>query len=407
MLYINGRKILVSTAIGAVVGVGAFVGAASNAWAVGNPPSHSPSLSAAVRAAVEAPAVAPTQAASPAKPAASPGAGIATPAMTSAPPAAEAKNAAKEPAKEEKPETIDGISLSGVSPLTEEQLHLEQKMEDEAARALEEERKAEEYNRKSFKSASEGLLPLSPEQVRTFMKKLEATQESAQPPSGGAPKGEVKVVGLSLDPGGEPPQVNLAAGYVTTIALIDQTGEPWPIMDVGVGGNFEVTPTQAGSHVVRVVPLTRYGNGNLSILLKDLSTPIIFRLNAGGSAFHMRFDARVPELGPMAKTPLIQYRRPGPVAGDAVLSMLLENAPPKEAKRVRIGGVDARTMAWQMGERLYVRTPLSLLSPAWNASVSSSDGMTVYEIGNAPVLLMSDNGAMIRARLLREEANEK
>jgi Putative outer membrane core complex of type IVb secretion len=54
-----------------------------------------------------------------------------------------------------------------------------------------------------------------------------------------------------------------------------------------------------------------------------------------------------------------------------------------------------------------VRTPLTLLSPAWNSSVSSADGMTVYEIGDAPVLLMSDNGAMIRARLLRDDDHDK
>ncbi|HAX91952.1 MAG TPA: hypothetical protein DCY07_07075 [Rhodospirillaceae bacterium] len=304
-----------------------------------------------------------------------------------------------------------GIELNDVPPMSDElarQLDLERQAEEVAAKAAaDEEKKAQEHNRKSYGRASEGLMPLSSEQIRDFMRKLEATQEAAVAPSGGPPKGEVKVVSVSLDPGGEPPQVNLAAGYVTTIDIIDQTGEPWPILDVGVGGNFEVTPTQAGSHVVRVVPLTRVGMGNLSILLKGLSTPIIFRLSAGGSTFHMRFDARVPSIGPNAKTPLIERRRKGIVAGDNLITMILENAPPREAKRLKIGGVDARTMAWQVGERVYVRTPLSLLSPAWNASASSSDGMTVYEIGSAPILLMSDNGAMVRARLMRDDSNDK
>jgi intracellular multiplication protein IcmK len=193
------------------------------------------------------------------------------------------------------------------------------------------------------------------------MKKLETSQEAAVPPHTGSPKGEVKVVGLSLDPGGEPPQVNLSAGYVTTIAIVDQTGEPWQILDVGVGGNFEVTPTQAGSHVVRVVPLTRFGEGNLSIMLKDLPTPVIFRLASGGPSFHMRFDARVPKLGPKARTPIIKNSRPaaGLVAGDETISMILENAPPKGAKRLRIAGTDTRTMAWELNSKVYVRTPLS------------------------------------------------
>lgn len=307
--------------------------------------------------------------------------------------------------------SADGISLEGVDPLSKmasDQLELERAAEEAAARAAEEEAQRErDHNVKSYKRASEGLLPLSTDQIRSFMEKLEKTQEAAVPPHQGAPKGEVKVFSLSLDPGVEPPQVNLAAGYVTTIAIVDQTGRPWPILDVGVGGNFEVTPTQAGSHVVRVVPLTRFGDGNLSIMLKDLPTPIIFRLAAGGSTFHMRFDARVPKLGPLAKTPIIQRQAGNNLAaGDETISMILENAPPKDAKKLKVGGVDSRSKAWKIGERVYLRTPLTLLSPAWNASASSADGMTVYEIGEAPVLLLSDNGAMIRARLAQDENHD-
>jgi len=378
------------------LGVVCGMATASSAWAADAPLS----LSDKVRAAVG-------------EPAANKDATVATTASSSVKPSKVevTDKGGKVPPPSVKTSSAEGIALSDIPPVSqalEDQLAQDRAVEEAAAKALEDQaRQEEEHNRKSYKRAAEGLLPLSPDQIRVFMQKLETTQAASVIPSTGVPKGEVKVVSLSLDPGGEPPQINLAAGYVTTIDIIDQTGEPWPIADVGVGGNFEVTPTQAGSHVVRVVPLSRVGTGNLSILLKDLSTPIIFRLSSGGSTFHMRYDARVPQIGPNAKTPLIKYRRTGPAAGDAVISMVLENAPPKEAKRLKVGGVDARTMAWQIGEKVFVRTPLSLLSPAWNASASSSDGMTVYEIGDAPVLLMSDNGAMIRARLIRDEAHDK
>jgi intracellular multiplication protein IcmK len=306
--------------------------------------------------------------------------------------------------------TSPGIAVTGSPPsLAVDASMLERQAEETAARAAAEEAKREqEHNVKSFKKASDGLLPMSPEQIRAFMRRLENTQEAAQPPNAGPPKGIVKVASISLDPGGEPPTVNLAAGFITTIDLIDASGQPWPILDVGVGGNFEVTPTQAGSHVVRIVPLTRYGQGNLSILLKGLSTPIIFRLNAGGPTFHMRYDARVPKMGPDARTPIIDRPRGTTlVAGDQVITSILENAPPKEAKRMKIGGLDARTMAWRVNDKVYVRTPLTMLSPAWNASAASPDGMTVYEIGDAPVLLMSDNGSLVRARLVRDEDHDK
>jgi len=262
-----------------------------------------------------------------------------------------------------------------------------------------------EHNIKSFDRAEKGLLPLSTDQIRDFMRRLETVQKGSQPPSGGPPKPEVRTATLSLDPGVDPPVVNLVSGYVTTITVIDATGEPWPIADVGVGGNFEVSPTQAGSHVVRVMPLTRFGTGNISVILKGLSTPIIFRLAAGGPSVDMRYDARVPKVGPNGKMPIIG--RPRLEAGDDAIMMLLDNAPPADAKRMKVSGLDARTMAWMLNNHVYVRTPLTLLSPAWDASVSSADGMTVYEIGDAPVLLMSDNGAMVRARLLRDEDHDK
>jgi intracellular multiplication protein IcmK len=329
-------------------------------------------------------------------------------AAATATPKSRKEKKAEDKAAEEAANSV-GIDLPGASvDLLADQLEMERQAQEAAERAAEEEAQQElDHNRKSYKKASQGLLPLSPDQVRDFMTRLETTQEAAVPPRDGAPKGEVKVANLSLDPGVQPPQINLAAGYVTTIDIIDQTGEPWPILDVGIGGNFEVTPTQAGSHVVRVVPLNRYGTGNLSVLLKGLSTPVIFKLSSGGQKYHMRFDARIPKLGPNAKAPLIEHRRPWPIAGDKIIMMFLENAAPPEAKRLSVGGVDARTMAWQLNDKVYVRTPLSLLSPAWNASASSADGMTVYEIGDAPVLLMSDNGAMVRARLMREDTHDK
>lgn len=304
----------------------------------------------------------------------------------------------------------NGVELSGVPPvpsMSADAAQLAAAAEAAAAQAAEETKRREEHVQKSYDRASQGLMPLSPDQIRNFMRKLETTQEASQPPYTGQPKAEVKVNTLSLDPGAEPPQIDLAAGYITTINMVDITGEPWPILDVGVGGNFEVTPTQAGSHVVRIVPLTRLGTGNLSILLKGLSTPVIFRLSAGGPSVHMRYDARVPKIGPNGKAPLIDRGRTGPLAGDETIMMILENTPPKAAQRLKVAGLDTRTMAWQLDNKVFVRTPLTLLSPAWNASASSTDGMTVYEIGEAPVLLMSDSGAVVRARLSRDENHDK
>ncbi|HUY67721.1 MAG TPA: DotH/IcmK family type IV secretion protein [Alphaproteobacteria bacterium] len=297
-------------------------------------------------------------------------------------------------------------ALAGTSTNPNEARLLAQQAE-EAAMEAEAEHQAEEekHNRESYSRATNGLLPLSPGQIHGFMRRLEQSQQAAVPPSSGPPKGKVKLVTLSLSPGVNAPEIDLAAGYVTTITLVDATGAPWPILDAAVGGNFEVSPTAASTHVVRVMPLTRFAEGDLSLVLKQLSTPIIFRLKAGGPEVDLRYDARVPALGPNAKVPLIS--RPRLEAGDQNIVMILDDTPPAGAKRLKVNGVDPRTKAWELGDHVYVRTPLTLLSPAWNASVAAMDGTTVYEIGEAPVLLMSENGAMVRARIEREDENDQ
>lgn len=339
---------------------------------------------------------------------------VLAPSADAAPKVGAAKSASDAQAalKEEINAESNSINLKGMPPppsaFSTDPEVLARQAEEEALNAEAEDQKREqEYNLKSFEKASKGVMPLSPDQIREFMRRLETMQEASQPSFAGTPKAEVKIATLSLDPGVDPPQINLSAGYVTTINMTDASGEPWPILDVGIGGNFEATPTQAGSHVIRIVPTTRNGAGNLSVLLKDLSTPVIFKLKAGEETVHMRYDARIPKMGPNARAPIIDRGRRGPSAGDEAIMMVLQNEPPKGAKRLKITGIDARTMAWKVNGKIYLRTPLSLLSPAWNSSVSSTDGTTVYEIGDAPVLLMSDNGAMVRARVLQEDDHDK
>jgi intracellular multiplication protein IcmK len=255
----------------------------------------------------------------------------------------------------------------------------------------------EKANNDAFDAATRNTFPLSPDQIKEVMRRFEDTQYAVVPPSYGQPKGEVAVTTVSLDPGAEPPQIDVAVGYVTTMAILDATGQPWPIQDIGVGGNFDVPVPEAGSHIIRISPMTRFGYGNLSIRLRDLATPVTFRVSAGNDTVHYRYDARIPRMGPNAKLSLIQKNKI--VAGDDTIMAVLDNAIPAGTKKLKVTGTDKRTAAYMIGERVFVRTPLTLLSPSWDASVSSADGTTVYEVGETPVLLLSDQGQMIRAKI--------
>ncbi len=264
----------------------------------------------------------------------------------------------------------------------------------------------EETRKQAFDAALQGLLPLRPEEIRTLLERYDRTQESVQLPVRPVPKPEVVVQNISLDPGAKPAVVKLAYGQVTTVTFLDITGAPWPVQDISWAGNFEVINVVQSAnsfmHMFRISPQSEYAYGNMSITLLGLQTPVIITLETNRDMVHYRFDAIVPEYGPLAQAPIIN---PGvtTTAGNKDLSSVLEGAPPEGAVRLGVSGVDGRTSAYRYNNQVFVRTPLTLLSPGWSNSAASADGTHVYEISDAPVLLLSDKGQMVRAKLSDRE----
>jgi intracellular multiplication protein IcmK len=257
-----------------------------------------------------------------------------------------------------------------------------------------------EKRKEAFDAAIKGLLPLSPDEIRQLLEHFDRTQESVETPVYPSPKPEVAVETVSLDPGVKPVTVKVAYGNVTTLNILDVTGAPWPIEDISWAGNFEVieSSSQNGSHMLRITPQSEFATGNMSIRMLTLKTPVIISLETSRDIVHYRFDAIIPEYGPMAEAPLIDQGMTI-TAGDKNIASVLQGVIPQAAEKLAVAGVDARTTAYRFNGQTYVRTPLTLLSPRWSASVASADGMRVYAIQNAPVLLLSDNGKMVRARL--------
>ena len=260
--------------------------------------------------------------------------------------------------------------------------------------------------KEAFDAALQGLLPLRPEEIRSVLERFDRTQESVETPVYPNPKPEVVVQNISLDPGAKPAVIKLAYGHVTTVAFLDSSGAPWPIQDVSWAGNFEVMETEQDperfSHVFRISPQSEFAYGNMSISLLSLMTPVIITLETNRDVVHYRFDALLPEYGPLAEAPLIEAGITTS-AGDRELSAILEGVVPEGAERLDVEGVDGRTSAYRHNELVYLRTPLTLLSPGWNSSTASADGTRVYELENAPVVLLSDRGRMVRARLTNRE----
>lgn len=269
------------------------------------------------------------------------------------------------------------------------------------AQKSDEEIKAE-IREDAFNAALTGILPLEPEEIRKVLERYDRTLEASEIPIYAYPEPEVVVKNVSLDPGVRPVEIKLATGHVTTLNVVDVSGAPWPIQDITWAGNFEVVQPEAGGHVVRITPMSEFAYGNVSIRLLELKTPITFVLKAHRDAVYYRVDARLPEYGPLATPPIMD----GGItiaAGSATMTSVLDGTTPATAKKLEVTGVDGRTTAYELNGQVYVRTPLTLLSPAWTGSIKSADGMNVYTLERAPVLLLSDQGRMVRARLSEKE----
>ena len=272
------------------------------------------------------------------------------------------------------------------------------------AEAADQQRKLEGQ---AFDAALKQLLPLEPEQIRKTLEVFKVKREAAETPIT-VPEPRQVVETLSLDPSDSPAVIKMAPGHVTTFTILDSTGAPWPIQDISWAGKFEIQTPEEGGHIVRITPISAHGVGNMSIRLVDLITPVTVRLTTGIDEVHYRFDARIPRPGPLAKTPIIQYGGLKAVAGrDDNMTGFLDGTPPKEAVRLMVSGADGRTTAWKVNDQMYLRTPLTLLSPGWDSSVSSADGMNVYSLTNAPVILLSDEGRMVRAQIAADEVTAR
>ncbi|MGE4313107.1 MAG: DotH/IcmK family type IV secretion protein [Pseudobdellovibrionaceae bacterium] len=264
------------------------------------------------------------------------------------------------------------------------------------------EEKQAELRDEAFDASVTGLLPMKPDEIRRFLKTYDDTQEVVQKPIYAEPTPVSSLETVPLEPGAAPLAVLTSVGFVTTVTFVDLTGEPWPIRDMGWAGDFEILQPEQKGNILRITPLTEFAHGNISVRLVGLKAPVILTLKTDREQVQYRLDLRIPDYGPAGAPPAIDTKI-STKAGKKELTSVLEGVPPSDAEHLIVSGTDSRSTAYSYNGLTYFRTPLKLLSPAWSASVSSADGMTVYELEDAPVLLLSDNGKMVRAYVKQKE----
>ena len=143
-------------------------------------------------------------------------------------------------------------------------------------------------------------------------------------------------------------------------------------------------------NTLMVQALDRYKPGNLAVMLRGLDTPIMITLMPGQHAVDYRVDLRVPKIGPNAN-PVLEGL---PNVESPSLMNVLNGIPPQGSRALVIKGGDAQ--AWMVGNTVYLRTPMTVLSPAFISTMSSLDGTHAYEIQATPVILALSRGKTIK-----------
>lgn len=269
---------------------------------------------------------------------------------------------------------------------------------------------AEEDNKlrkQAFDSVKAQIMPLKPEEIRRLLELYDETKQASVTPVYTDPEMESSFQRISLDPGAKPLTIKTAIGHVTTLSIVDVTGQPWPIHDLTWAGDFQIEQPEQGGHMLRITPTKDFATGNISMRLVGLNPPVIFSLRTERRSVHMRLDVQVPEVGPKGVLPPVETQVTTTAGDDFLTSVLIGVVGGNDVRRLDIDGIDGRTSAFEKDGMMYVRTPYTMLSPAWSQSVQSGDGTKVYALNYSPVILLSEKGKMVRAYLSRKEQSDE
>lgn len=248
----------------------------------------------------------------------------------------------------------------------------------------------------AFSSLMEEVLPLSPDQITKLHKFYDLTLQAKASTPAPPPTPNFTSIVVNLEPGSQPPVVRLSAGFVTSILFVDSTGAAWPVTAYSIGDpqNFNIQWDQKGNALF-IQSLKQYSHGNLAVRLWGLDTPVMITLVSGQRNVDFRVDLQVGGRGPDAKPPIVDTTYNAKV--NPLLINILDGIPPRGS--IKLGVTGGYGEAWYADGRVYFRTKLTVLSPAWTATVASPDGTHVYEMMLTPFILASQNGKTIDIKL--------
>jgi intracellular multiplication protein IcmK len=248
----------------------------------------------------------------------------------------------------------------------------------------------------AFNALLQQNMPLSPQQVVRLRQLIDVSQRAASIPATVPPKPVSTTIMMNLAPGTTPPAIRLAKGYVSSLVFVDSTGAPWPIAAYYIGDPKSTNiQWDNKSNVLLLQSMTPYGDGDLVVRLVGLMTPLTLELVSGQQVVDFRTDVHVSGLGPNSKD--VPLDNGLPESANQLLLNVLDGVAPPGGHVLSVKGGEAQ--AWNMGQKMYLRTRMTLLSPAWVGRMVSPDGMNAYEVQRSSSILVSRYGEPVELKI--------
>jgi intracellular multiplication protein IcmK len=255
-----------------------------------------------------------------------------------------------------------------------------------------------EESNTAFNAMMQQNMPLTPQQVVRLRQLIDSSQRAATIPATVPPKPVSSTLIMNLAPGATPPAIRLAQGYVSTLVFVDSTGAPWPIASYDIGDPKMATPQWDGkSNVMLIQAMSPYGDGNLVIRLAGLPTPITLEMVSGQRVVDYRTDIHVPGIGPESKD--LPIGTPLPNSANQLLLSVLDGIAPPGSKQLIVAGGGSDCQAWLLGDKMYLRSRMTVLSPGWIGKMTSPDGMYAYEMQRTSSVLVSQYGNPVELKI--------
>ena len=240
-------------------------------------------------------------------------------------------------------------------------------------------------------------VPLTPQQVIKLRQMIDVSQRVAAIPANVPPKPVSSTLMVNLAPGATPPAIRLSQGYITTLVFVDSTGSPWPIASFDIGDPKKLGNPQwdGKSNILLLQAVAPYGDSDLVVRLIGLPTPITLQLVFGQRVVDYRTDIHVSGIGPNSKE--LPIGTGLPESANQLLLSVLDGIAPSGSKILSVKGGDCQ--AWLLGDKMYLRTRFTVLSPGWIGRMVSPDGMHAYEIQKSSSVLISQYGQPIELKI--------